>query len=201
MKRSTERILVSHAGSLARPTDLRDMIVAKENDEPYDAEKLETRLKESVAEVVRDQITNGIDIVNDGEFGKGGFSQYARVRLSGLEQRNPGARPGARNITGRDQRDFPEFFEMGAGNIGGPPRTGLAPTTNQPVFCVGPLKYIGQDEIKRDIENFKLALQSVEVVECVGDGEAAGGQESYARCDRPHHQHDRSARPGRGTYR
>lgn len=165
MKRSTQRILVSHAGSLARLADLRDLIIANENNEPYDAQKLETRLKESVAQIVRDQVANGIDIVNDGEFGKGGFSQYARVRLSGLEQRDAITLPGARNITGRDQRDFPEFFEMGAGNIGGAPRTGRAPATNQPIFCVEALKYIGQDEIRRDIDNFKSALQGVAVEE------------------------------------
>lgn len=164
MKRSTERILTSHAGSLARPEDLREMIAARDRGEPYDEEALARRLRSAVAEVVRLQVQHGIDIVNDGEFGKGSFSTYARRRLSGLEMRSPEKRPPPRSITGRDQREFPEFFAMGAGGFG-PRAGGGGGGLNQPVFCVGPIKYIGHEEVQTDIANLKAALDGVQVEE------------------------------------
>ncbi|MBI2172041.1 MAG: cobalamin-independent methionine synthase II family protein [Chloroflexi bacterium] len=182
MKRSANRILTSHAGSLARPDDLRDMVTAMENGEPYDKAAMNRRLKSAVAQVVQDQVKSGMDIVNDGEFGKGGFSNYARVRLSGLEQRAPEALPQARNITGRDLKEFPEFFAMGAGGVG-PPRVGAAPApaggANRPVFCVGPVKYIGQEAIRTDIENFKAALQGARVEEAFMPAIAPGTIEHW----------------------
>src|SRR5262249_945813 len=67
MKHSTERILVSHVGSLARPKDLMEMLVARNEGHPFDAVALARRTRESVAEVVAKQIECGIDVVNDGE--------------------------------------------------------------------------------------------------------------------------------------
>jgi len=64
---STDRILVTHAGSLPRPSDLRAMVVAKSAGQPYDAAALDRRLGEAVAEIVRRQRECGIDVVNDGE--------------------------------------------------------------------------------------------------------------------------------------
>ena len=70
MKRNTDRILTMHAGSLARPPDLREMVLAKSNGQPYDAEALARRLRSAVAEVVQQQIAVGLDSINDGEFSK-----------------------------------------------------------------------------------------------------------------------------------
>jgi Cobalamin-independent synthase, Catalytic domain len=75
---STDRILTTHAGSLPRPPDLRDMVLAKANGEPYDPTELDERLKSAVAEVVRRQIEIGIDCVNDGELSKTNFTDYVR---------------------------------------------------------------------------------------------------------------------------
>jgi 5-methyltetrahydropteroyltriglutamate--homocysteine methyltransferase len=71
---STDRILVTHAGSLPRPADLRALVVAKSAGESYDAAALDQRLGEAVAEIVRQQIACGIDIVNDGELSKFNFN-------------------------------------------------------------------------------------------------------------------------------
>src|ERR1700723_1102557 len=67
---STDRILTTHAGSLPRPPDLREMVLAKANGEPYDPTELDERLKSAVAEAVRRQVESGIDCVNDGELSK-----------------------------------------------------------------------------------------------------------------------------------
>jgi 5-methyltetrahydropteroyltriglutamate--homocysteine methyltransferase len=75
---STDRILTTHAGSLPRPPDLRDMVLAKANGEPYDPTELDERLKSAVAEVVRRQIEIGIDCVDDGELSKTNFTDYVR---------------------------------------------------------------------------------------------------------------------------
>jgi len=91
MKKSTNRILTSHVGSLSRPLDLIEMY--REQAPP---EKLESRLTSAVAEVVRKQTEAGIDVVNDGEFGKpvsdevdyGAWATYIYQRVSGFEMRD-----------------------------------------------------------------------------------------------------------------
>jgi 5-methyltetrahydropteroyltriglutamate--homocysteine methyltransferase len=67
MKHSTKRILVTHAGSLARPGDLMEMLVARNEGKPYDREALAERTRSAVADAVQKQIDCGVDIVNDGE--------------------------------------------------------------------------------------------------------------------------------------
>ena len=82
MKRSTDRILTTHAGSLPRPDDVLDMLRAGEKGEPF-----EVRVREAVAEVVRRQVEHDLDVVDDGEIGKPSFVTYATERLGGLETR------------------------------------------------------------------------------------------------------------------
>ena len=91
MKHSTDRILVSHVGSLARPKDLMEMLVARNDGKPYDSAALAKRMSDSVAEVVQKQIECGIDVVNDGEMGKSNFSRYTKERLGGVVERDGGA--------------------------------------------------------------------------------------------------------------
>ena len=67
MKRSTDRILTTHAGSLPRPSDLSEMLRTKEAGQPYDAQALQQRLARAFAMVVQQQVENGIDIITDGE--------------------------------------------------------------------------------------------------------------------------------------
>src|SRR5215213_7996332 len=109
MKRSTDRILTTHVGSLIRPPELQDFIRAKQSGKPYDHAGYETCLTASVAEIVRQQAEAGIDVVSDGEFGKSiSWSQYALERLSGFERRPfAGVNPWAR---GADRERFAEFY-------------------------------------------------------------------------------------------
>lgn len=161
MKRSSERILTTHVGSLVRPPRLLDLVRAKEKGDPGGTREYDQCLKDSVAEVVRRQAQAGIDVVNDGEFGKStSWSLYALKRVSGFEQRpvKPGANPFAR---GADRERFQEFYaELEGGNE----RTWSNVTQTEAV-CVGPVKYIGLGELRHDIDNLKAALQGVKAEE------------------------------------
>src|SRR5215469_8753111 len=104
MRRSTNRILVSHAGTVPRPAELQALFEAGSGRR----EEFKAALPEAVSEVVKHQAEVGIDIVNDGELSKLNFSHYARARLSGLEQpANTSSLGSARNIVARDARDYP----------------------------------------------------------------------------------------------
>jgi 5-methyltetrahydropteroyltriglutamate--homocysteine methyltransferase len=85
MKRSSERILTTHIGSLPRPKELWTHVNAKDHGQPYDQAELDRQLKKAVEEIVSKQIEIGIDIPSDGEFSKASFTNYVRERLSGLE--------------------------------------------------------------------------------------------------------------------
>lgn len=73
MKRSTERILTTHAGSLPRPAALQDMIRAWQDRQPNDQQAFSDCIRAAVAECVRQQTDAGMDIISDGEQGKTGF--------------------------------------------------------------------------------------------------------------------------------
>jgi 5-methyltetrahydropteroyltriglutamate--homocysteine methyltransferase len=154
MHYSTDRILTTHAGSLPRPPDLRDMVVAKANDAPYDPIALDARLRSAVAEVVRRQAECGIDCVNDGELSKTNFTDYVRWRIAGYEAR-PTSNSRRLSITARDERKFAGYFAANPRNRPGGPAT-------VPV-CVSDLRYVGQADVARDLANFKAALAGANV--------------------------------------
>jgi 5-methyltetrahydropteroyltriglutamate--homocysteine methyltransferase len=161
MRRSTDRILTTHVGSLIRPAPLLPFIRSKQNGEPYDERAYAECLTSSVGEIVEKQSRAGIDVPSDGEFGKSiSWSQYALERLSGFERRAIAGKPsGAR---GADRTRFAEFYaELDA--AGGPPATALASVGE--AVCVAPIRYTGQAEVQRDIANFKAALARAGVAE------------------------------------
>jgi 5-methyltetrahydropteroyltriglutamate--homocysteine methyltransferase len=162
MRRSSERILTTHVGSLVRPAPLLPFIRAKQSGQPYDEHAYRECLANSVAEVVKQQAAAGIDVPSDGEFGKSiSWSQYALERLSGFERRpiTPGASRFAR---GADRNRFAEFYaELDAAS--GPPATAGASVGE--AVCVAPIRYTGEAEVQRDIANFKAALAHAGVVE------------------------------------
>src|ERR1700745_1846811 len=84
---STDRILTAHAGSLPRPDDLREMVLAKARREPYDHAALEARLTSAVADIVKRQVECGLDVVNDGELSKPNFTDYVSAQIAGCEKR------------------------------------------------------------------------------------------------------------------
>jgi 5-methyltetrahydropteroyltriglutamate--homocysteine methyltransferase len=161
VRRSTERILTTHVGSLIRPDALLPLIRAKQNGAPYDEAAYHTCLASAVEEVVRKQAAAGIDVPSDGEFGKSiSWSQYALERLSGFERRP--LKETASVARGADRARFADFYAE-LDRSSGPPATALA-SVGQAV-CVGPVRYTGQAEVERDIANFRAALARAGVAE------------------------------------
>lgn len=158
MKRSTDRILTTHVGSLIRPKELQDFLRLKQAGKPYDEAAYQACLKQSVAAVVKRQAEAGVDVVSDGEFGKSiSWSQYVLERLSGFERRPIKVDTSNPFKRGADRAKFSEFYaELDAAD-------GVATTSDS--VCVGPIKYTGQAELQRDIDNFKAALGGAKVEE------------------------------------
>ena len=150
MKNSSSRILTTHVGSLVRPPDIRDLMRAKETGQDYDREKLMGIVRSSVAEVVRRQLVEGVDIPSDGEYGKSGFSAYVNERLTGFEPRPKDPNQGVLLNWGRDRMIFRDFYEEYDRTV--------ETASGQPVVCTGPITYQGHAAVHGDIENFKAAL-------------------------------------------
>jgi 5-methyltetrahydropteroyltriglutamate--homocysteine methyltransferase len=143
MKRSTDRILTTHTGSLPRPSDLLSMMTAAEGGGATDAKQLQTRVRSAVAEVVRQQVHAGVDIVNDGEASKPSYSTYVKDRLTGFN--------GEADVMAiADLADYPEFGERFA-------RQGVLDTLKRPA-CTAPITYNNLDAVNRDIADLKAAI-------------------------------------------
>ncbi len=160
MKHSVSRILTTHVGSLIRPPELVAFLRDMDEGKSVVPEGFEDCLARSVREVVRRQAEIGIDVVNDGEFGKTvSWSRYVVERLSGFEQRErkPGdtAMPAA--VRGKERRDFADFYQEYD------PKQGFTRMTGWSV--TGPIRYEGHDALKRDIKDLKCAAEGLEVQE------------------------------------
>lgn len=158
MKHSTEKILTTHVGSLARADSLIPLLRQREHGEPCDREELAKRVREAVADVVQKQVEAGIDIVTDGEQGKSSFYGYIVERFSGFERKAPAPGKESRpRAAGREYRAFPDYYawsELIAEPFGGRGGRGLGVDT-----CTGPVSYRGQEAVRADIDNIKAALQ------------------------------------------
>ena len=146
MKRSTDRILATHAGALPRPDDLKDWSSPKRAAKSTIPASARQRLRESVAEVVRKQIECGIDVVNDGELGKTNFTQLRAAsarRASRSRARGPGEAAAARHLRPATRRPSASTSTDGG-------RHSMARHAGRPqVFCVEPLRYVGHDALAR----------------------------------------------------
>ena len=150
MKRSGERILTTHAGSLPRPPDLLATMQAG-----GDARALAARVTAAVSEAVDRQHGIGLDVITDGEMSKPSFITYVTERLGGFTRSTePGRLPwaGSKEVTA-----FPEFYE---------PSLRQSPNATAPRYaCTGPITYIGSARVAADIANLKAALAGREVAE------------------------------------
>ena len=154
MKRSTDRILTTHCGSMARPSDLLDMMKLKISGEPFDREAFARRVRSAVAENVRRQVECGIDIPTDGEQGKHSFIGYIQERLTGLE-----GRPGSHITLFADElAAFPEYYEQyfAQAMYGG----AIAPMV--PLVCTEKINYVGQVALEQEISDLKEAVRGLE---------------------------------------
>jgi 5-methyltetrahydropteroyltriglutamate--homocysteine methyltransferase len=174
MQRSTDRILTTHVGSLPRPRDLLAMTFARDRGEPYDETAYAARLEEAVAEVVEKQVRVGLDVIDDGEFGKAGFMHYVNQRLAGFEARSgePRKNPFAGS---REFRAFPEYYESVGLGTGGP--AAKAPR----LTCTGPISYRGHAELQRDIANLKAAMARAGVTEAFMPAVSPSNVEEWQR--------------------
>ena len=172
MKRSDDRILTTHVGSLVRPPELIDLVRAGAEGNLRGSDVVAA----ATADVVARQAAAGVDVVSDGEFGKPNFAGYVSDRLTGFEARPPDPGQSAIGNWGRDRKAFREFYEQDssaqAGGGGG-----------APVVCVGPISYVGQDAVQADIDNFKAALHGAAVEEAFIPAVAPGTIEGQRRND------------------
>src|SRR5262252_5866740 len=147
MKRSTERFLITHTGSLPRPADLIRMMFAKEEGVPVDPAALAAQISEAVADVVAKQAEAGIDLVNDGEMSKPSYATYVKDRLTGFG--------GSGNtFVYQDLAEFPNLAKRVFGDPGRSRRRTPA--------CTGPIGIGDPAAPLADIDNLRAALTGVD---------------------------------------
>ncbi len=145
MRRSTERILCTHVGSLPRPQAVVDLLARREAGEPLDEDAFYARMREAVAEVVRRQREAGVDIVSDGEQAKVGYANYLRDRFSGFSGESAAVR-------GADLDDFPDYLARLLKRREGAVRI------HRPC-CTGEIRLRNERPLREDIANLSAALQ------------------------------------------
>ncbi|HUK59358.1 MAG TPA: cobalamin-independent methionine synthase II family protein [Stellaceae bacterium] len=167
MKRSTNRILTSHAGSLPRPERLLEVNRTKIAGQGFDAKEYAARLTDAVGEIAARQAAVGVDIINDGEYGKassgaidyGAWQSYAWGRLSGWEPGEP--RPAPALSIRRERQKFKDFYR----DLDATQFISSTSSAPRPPVVRGPIRYIGQEAVKTDIANFKKALAATKAEE------------------------------------
>ncbi|HEV7715680.1 MAG TPA: hypothetical protein VGO53_08790, partial [Steroidobacteraceae bacterium] len=152
MIRSNDRILTTHVGSIVRPKALLDL-ANQSIGPPADPVQYAELLRESVADIVQRQAAAGIDIVNDGEYGKSSWANYVLERMSGFEPR-PGTKASS-DWLGRDRERFPEVIAQEFAGY-----SGLAAQA-----CTSAIQYGNHADVRRDAANLKAALSNVKVTE------------------------------------
>ena len=155
MQRSSERILTTHVGSLARPHDLLEVMREKEHGRPYEPNRFADMITRAVRDVVRKQAEAGLDVVTDGEQGKVSFLTYVKERLAGFDQVE-----GETLLPPSWQReidDFPEYYHAYMSKYS----SAVAPM--RVMVCTGPVSYAGQAALAADIANLRAALAGPEV--------------------------------------
>ncbi len=151
MKRSIDRILTTHVGSLARPDHQLKFLFAKERKEDYDQDAFLSSTRQAVDDIVAGQVKTGIDVVCDGEQGKSSFLTYITERLSGF---SPSEEQGEDLwVDSRETIAFPEFYDAHR-----KAREGLIARPVK-LTCTGPIHYVGQDILTQEIDNVKSAAQ------------------------------------------
>jgi 5-methyltetrahydropteroyltriglutamate--homocysteine methyltransferase len=142
MKRSTDRILTTHTGSLPRPPEVVELLLAEEADRGARAGELEAAVAAAIADVVQKQVAAGLDIINDGEQGRPDYTSHVKDRLTGYD--GPSAPP-----LGTGEEGFPELAEMLA--------RFASPLQNRPA-CSGPVGWQDWAAAQVDIERAKSVL-------------------------------------------
>jgi 5-methyltetrahydropteroyltriglutamate--homocysteine methyltransferase len=153
MKRSENRILTTHVGSLIRPPALLEQLQAVKAGNG-DAAALDRIRRQAIADVVHQQLVVGLDIINDGEFGKANWATYILDRIEGFELRPQQLRPV--EWLGNDGKRFADYvaetFPQAARGF---------PTE----ACIGPVRYRDHVAIDRSIADLRAAIKGQPVAE------------------------------------
>ena len=180
MRHSTKHILTTHVGSLPRPHDLLDILKQRLEGEAVDEKVFADKLRRSVEEMVHKQVDAGIDIVADGEMSKPGHAVYINQRLEGFEPR-PDINE---NWFSEEIKAFPEYYDdyFKRAMLGG------AIARSAPMYCVGPIRYVGHKALQADLDNLQAAVDKFDCVEAfmpciaatgVGHNEYYPNEEEY----------------------
>jgi 5-methyltetrahydropteroyltriglutamate--homocysteine methyltransferase len=153
MKRSVDRILTTHVGSIPRPKALADVQGRAEKGEATEAD-VRTVMTASVANLVKLQAEHGIDIVNDGELCKSSWANYILERVKGFERREDQRTP--LTWLGRDRKRFFHAIEAHMPIV----RTGQATEA-----CIEDIAYTGKAALDQNIADLKAAMKSVKAEE------------------------------------
>lgn len=148
MRSAAERIRTTHAGSLPRPQQLLDAVIAKESGEAVDSKQFDAEVGAAVEDVVEKQLEAGVDIVNDGEMGRPSYATYVRERLTGF-----GGTSSIQQVMGAriDLVDHPDFIEMFGQSLAAGLKIRFA-------SCDGPISYPSLDGVEKDLQTLKAAL-------------------------------------------
>jgi 5-methyltetrahydropteroyltriglutamate--homocysteine methyltransferase len=171
MRRSSERVLTTHVGSLPRPADLQAMSAARGQDEKVDQTQYASRLRQAVSDIVKKQAMLGIDIVDDGEMSKPSFITYINDRLAGFEpdvtRKNQSPWAGSREVL-----DFYDYYKPQLANVH---------TRHAHFVCTGPVTYRGGAQLATDLDNLRDALKGVEVTEAFVPATSVSSIEDWNR--------------------
>jgi 5-methyltetrahydropteroyltriglutamate--homocysteine methyltransferase len=153
MKRSADRILTTHAGSLPRPPDILAMLESRAAGRLSEQGAHAARLREAVEQIVRKQVDLGVDVIDDGELSKPGFIHYVNERLAGFE---PSREAPARSTWARSRevQSFPEFYDWFGRVLPSPGATAAH------LACTGPISYKGHALLQADLDNLRSGLAS-----------------------------------------
>src|SRR5258705_12496403 len=160
MKRSTERFLTTHTGSLPRPDDLVRMMYAREEGVPVDGAALAARIRSAVEDIVHKQAGAGVDIVNDGEMSKPSYATYVKDRLAGFG--------GSGNTF--VYQDLVEFPNLARRVFGDPGRS-----RRKTPGCNAPISVRDPQAVHSDTQNLGAAFNKVEARGMFMSGASPGG--------------------------
>jgi 5-methyltetrahydropteroyltriglutamate--homocysteine methyltransferase len=176
MKSRSDRILTTHTGSLIRTREIIEGMKARTLNKPYDRAALERAIREGITEVVRKQVEIGLDIPNDGEYARRGFTTYIHERLGGLEPRvlDPTVKnPLDQNGHELERLEFPEFYaqhDRAYRFMWMLPGVSMDEMVNvrgkSELFKLsGPIAYRGRSHVQTDIDNLRAGLAGLEVAD------------------------------------
>ena len=169
MRRSTDRILTSHVGSLPRPQDLLDNLEAKETQADYNQAVTDERITKAIRDIVQRQVKSGVDIPNDGENSKTSYTLYVRDRLNGVGPKPP-EKSLPKTAQHRDLMDHPGMIERTARINQGISWFDRA----KPPAALGPVSYGDKAALMTDLENLKIACNAMQIEEAFVNSASPG---------------------------